>query len=107
MSKELRTNHSSKQDTFKVLHKKGYILEKKITDTLQGKIFLAIHKKTQKKVVIKVTSSKLFDKKAAKLQNGKIINNINENIVKEASIMKYLQKKKPPKGIFLKCTNNY
>jgi len=70
-----------------ILLRKGYILVKKIENTLQGCIYIARHNDTNSKVVIKIAS--------IKIQN---MVTFNENIIKEAQIMKYLSKNQPPKG---------
>jgi len=87
----------------KNLLKKGYILTDIIAKTLQGYIFLAKHKTTKTKVIIKGTSMLLHSKNIAILNDNKPII-VEENIIKEAALMKFLHEKAnlTPKG-FIRC----
>jgi len=82
------------------LIKKGYIISNKISNTLQGSIFVGTKLGTNKKVAIKIASIKLHSNGITLDGQNEIIK-IKENIVKEMKIIRYLQTKKPPKG-FLK-----
>ena len=72
----------------RLLHNSGYINPIKLADSLQGSIWRAINKSMDRTVVIKVTKKNLH-------QNGIVIINgiridVEENIIKETSILKYL-----------------
>jgi len=87
------SNSSINQNTLK-----GYIIIKKIQNTLQGCIFVAQNIKTKSKVVIKIISVMLLSKGISLSNNNNKTRKCLENIVTEAEIMQYLQQKKPPKG---------
>jgi len=72
--------------------KTGYKVTTKIASTLQGSIYKAINS-SKNECIVKRTSVRLHNKGVGRV-NGKLYK-INENIVNEASIMKYLNFKKP------------
>eukprot|EP01084_Bolivina_argentea_P161103 280462_1 len=106
-------SHPEYIDKFKqVLNKAGFKHVQKKTDTLQGTIYKGVKKSTNKQVVIKVTNKYLHQNNLAIAYNKKH-QNIKENILSEASILKFLtEKKNTPKSMityrgFLECTNYY
>ena len=82
------------------LFKNGYIIDGKISDTLQGKLYQGRQIKTNRKVVIKMTNIKLHQHHIALIKEG-ITLKVHENVLKEAKLMIYLQNKKPPHGIYI------
>lgn len=81
-----------------VLEQAGYDINNtsKITDTLQGSIWSSFPKKNENEsVIIKVTSRKLH-KESMIIYDGKKYN-VDENIIKEKEILKYLTKDKDNK----------
>ena len=97
-----------------VLEQAGYNDSLKITDTLQGSIWSSHNQETNESVIIKVTSRKLH-KESMIIYDGKKYN-VEENIIKEKEIIKYLTKK-PDKKLnnknivsyrdFFKSNSNY
>ena len=75
---------------------KGITVIKQISCTLQGRIYLC--KINNKFIVAKVASMLLHRNGITNTIPGKYIK-VKENIIKEIKIIKYLQHKKPPKGI--------
>eukprot|EP00483_Globobulimina_turgida_P007858 UN07873 len=73
-----------------VLEQAGYSSNKKLTDTLQGSIWSSLTRKRQKPVIIKITSRKLHAESMI-IYDGKKYN-VDENIIKEKEILKYLTK---------------
>ena len=95
-------NSSSTINVLDILHKRGYMITKKIATTLQGNAYLGriLNDSNNESCVIKVTSKLLYNKGITLNRIGKIVT-IKEDIIKEISIMKYLQTKKPPHGIII------
>ena len=91
-----KTHHtitSTASEIFRVFKKIGLFQGKKITDTLQGSIWRALTCTTNgvgkmKSVVIKRTNQTLFDQSCAVIQSK--IFSVQENILMEKSILKYL-----------------
>ena len=81
------------------LNKFGYKIHKNIGSTLQGKALLCKTIKTDKKVVIKITSKELH-KYNLGIISGRI-HKIDEDILKEVNIIKYLSNKKPVNGLYI------
>ena len=80
-----------------VLEQAGYCNSSKITDTLQGSIWASFTKKNENEsVIIKVTSRKLH-KESMIIYDGKKYN-VDENIIKEKEILKYLTECKDDKN---------
>eukprot|EP01084_Bolivina_argentea_P078903 143192_1 len=71
-----------------VLDQAGYCSNHKLSHTLQGSIWSCIHRKTREPVIIKVTSRKLH-RESMMIHDGKKYN-VEENIIKEKEILKYL-----------------
>lgn len=71
-----------------VLEQAGYCNNHKITETLQGSIWSSTKKATKKNVIIKVTSRKLHNESMI-IYDGKKYN-VDENIIKEKEILRYL-----------------
>ena len=97
-----------------VLEQAGYDINNtsKITDTLQGSIWSSFTKTNEKNesVIIKVTSRKLH-KESMIIYDGKKYN-VDENIIKEKEILKYLTKDNNNKYIvsyrnFFKSNSNF
>ena len=80
------------EDEKSILDQSGYTLTSKISDTMQGRMWRALNKRTNENVVIKVTSIELHSKSIG-IVNGKEYK-VNENIMNETSILKYLTKDK-------------
>ena len=68
-----------------------------------GSIWKAIQPSNNTKIAIKVTNKYLSQHSIA-LNGQDVIENIKEDILKEASIMKYITNKDPPSSI-VKCFN--
>ena len=64
----------------------------KIAKTLQGSIWRAVHKSSNKPMVIKVSNKTLTNKQMIIVNNTKY--NVHENIINEKNILKYLTKDK-------------
>jgi len=75
-----------------VLQQAGYCSNQKKTDTLQGSIWSSRSQNNGSSVIIKVTSRKLH-KESVIIYDGKKYN-VDENIIKEKDILKYLSSKK-------------
>eukprot|EP01083_Nonionella_stella_P218818 784324_1 len=112
MSAKMESKPKYYQSLITSLSKAGYINVTKLADSLQGGVYKALKKSLNAPVVIKMTNKMLHKRQIALLQ-GKQYYNIQENILQEASILKYLtQQKDLPKSIvkfsnFLTCNNYY
>ena len=73
-----------------------YEINDKITDTLQGAIYIGKSLKTNEKVIIKKTNKKLHKLKIAEV--GQKLYHVKEDIIKETNILLHLQNNNPPKG---------
>eukprot|EP01084_Bolivina_argentea_P050214 92333_1 len=94
-----------------VLTKIGFVDGEKIADTLQGSIWRAISGSNESSV-IKITSQNLHKRSSSKPWNGKTFK-VQENILIEQSILKYLSENENcPESIvkyqrFFKSKTNY
>lgn len=79
------------------MKKKGYVPFKSIGTTLQGSIWKVKSKADKGTSVIKVTKKSLHDKSVA-IVNGTEIN-IQEDIIKETAVLRYLSSSNPPKAL--------
>lgn len=71
-----------------VLETAGYLATEPIAKSLQGEIWRAIHAESGKLCVIKVASKALHKQKSVIINHQKYV--VNENIMKEMRILKYL-----------------
>mmetsp|Transcript_66646 Transcript_66646/g.105917 ORF Transcript_66646/g.105917 Transcript_66646/m.105917 type:complete len:337 (-) Transcript_66646:56-1066(-) len=87
-SVEKQPNHENRIIT--ALHSAGYMAKNRICNTLQGEIWLALDKTTRQRFVVKATSKRSHNTKAAAVQrNGQTVA-VQENIVQETAILKHL-----------------
>ena len=88
----------------KTLYHKGYKLTSKITNTLQGYIYKGINK-SGKNIIIKMSNRFLYQKGIA-IVNGEMFR-VNENIIKEARIMRMIDANKPPINCYVKLLDTF
>eukprot|EP01084_Bolivina_argentea_P133770 236106_1 len=92
------------------LKSKGYMNCKRIEDALQGGIYEASYTKNGSTNIIKVASKTLHKQHITRI-NGQVVK-IQEDIVKEASILYYLTEHNPPASLakYIRCfhdSHNY
>ena len=85
----------------RTLKQYGYIVIRKIAETLQGFIIEAKDEYTNKKYIVKMSEIELYSKNKTKRGDD-----VQENILKEMELMKYLQKRNPSDS-FLKIINSF
>jgi len=73
-----------------LLHPLGFEAQRSIADTLQGQIWTVKHAQSQQECILKVTSKQLHSEKISMVLNQPVV--IQEDIVKEATVMKYLSR---------------
>ena len=76
----------------RLLHNSGYINPIKLADSLQGSVWRAIDKSMDRTVVIKATKKNLHENGIVLINGVRI--DVEENIIKESSILKYLTESK-------------
>ena len=86
------TQSSYDTKTTSIINRAGYHQAIKIAKTLQGTVWRAVHKSSNKQIVIKVSNKNLTDKQMIIINNTKY--NVHENIIKEKKILQYLTKDK-------------
>eukprot|EP01084_Bolivina_argentea_P042691 78700_1 len=91
----------------------GFVNIKKKANTLQGIVFKALNKFTNKNIVIKTCNKSLHKNKIAAVQSGEKYVAVKEDIISEAAITKYITESEGvPKSIakfydFFQCNHNY
>mmetsp|Transcript_22881 Transcript_22881/g.28121 ORF Transcript_22881/g.28121 Transcript_22881/m.28121 type:complete len:382 (-) Transcript_22881:70-1215(-) len=82
-----------------IYYKSGYKVGKKLATTLQGSIYIAANKMGHN-IIVKRAAVDLYEHKVAQIDGHYY--HVNEDIKKEANIMKYLQSMNPPKNNWVK-----
>ena len=90
-----------------LLHNSGYMNPMKLADSLQGSVWRAMSTSMNATVVIKVTKKNLHENGMILIDGVRI--DVEENIIKETSILKYLTECKdiPDKGKLKTCPKSF
>ena len=92
---KVKNNKNSRHYSIRqTLKQKNIKIKSALSQTLQGQVLLC--EQNRQKCVVKIASIKLHKNGITKISNKTM--KVQENIVKEYAIMKFLQIKDPPKG---------